>query len=154
MAEGHVEILLPPHQGVVRPPEGHIGQIRGQPDREGGELLFPSRVGLLGEAHDPDVPEPGAGGQGGEEPTAVLLVPDPAEEPGEGLCPEEVPQGDPHPVVEGGDLRGKMVVGQPGEDQAVHPAKGPGSQRIQVLFGVGNDVFHGGGLPSVGVLIG
>lgn len=147
--EGHVKILLPAHQGGVRPPKGHVAQVGGKLEGNRGELLFLARVHLLGEAHDLDITEPGTGGQGGEEPAAVLLVPDPLEELGEVFGPKEVLQGDAHPIVEGGDVQGKVHVRHPGEDQAVHPAKGPGRQGVQIVFCVGNDVFHGGILPTM-----
>ena len=54
------EVLLPPGDGVVRPPEGEVDTAVPQLDRHGGELLRLPHVQVVLEAVDLHLPEAGA----------------------------------------------------------------------------------------------
>ena len=54
------EVLLPPGDGVVRPPEGEVEAAIPQLDRHGGELLRLPHVQVVAEAVDLHLPEAGA----------------------------------------------------------------------------------------------
>ena len=144
-AVGEVEVLLPAHEGGVSAPEGDVGQVLGEPERHGRELLLGPGVGDIRVTHDPHVPEPGAGGHGGEEGQAGLLAPHAGVVGVEVLGAVQVRQAHPLPAAGRGEVRvacRQARVGHPGQDEAVNGAEAALVEALQPAPGVVEHVPH------------
>ena len=135
-AEGQVEVLLPAHERGVRAPERDVGQVVGQPERHGGELLLGPHVRGLDVADDAHVAQPRTGGRGGQQAQAVLLAPHAREVVPEVLGPVQVRQAHAVPPADPGHdlvrVRGDPQVRHPGQDQAVHRAQPAPGERLKL----------------------
>ena len=121
--EGHVKILLPAHQRVVRPAEGKIGPPVAQTDGDGGKLGLGLRVELLFVMKHRHLPEADALAHGRQQ-AGVAPAQDAAGKirPGGKLC-RHLPQGGRFPAQRAGkQLEGQ--VGEPGQQNAVHRVQG------------------------------
>ena len=147
---GHIEVLPPADDRVVRAPEGHAhGSVR-QVDAHGGKLNLLLRVADGDEVMHPAVPEAHAFGHRPEGPAAVFKA-------AAGLA-VVLEQADPLRLGEGPALRVldavEVQIAHGGHQHAVHGTPGRhGEGKFSPPGQIVNHVRHGQTIPSVDFFI-